>query len=605
MRFQTVAALCVSTLLAAAASAQAQVVSQQVIVSGPGEGGPMQMLPPGRQPKTGTSILRGRVVSADTGSTVRRAQVRISGPDIGSKGALTDANGRYEFKDLPAGRFNLSVIKSGFVTMQYGQRRPFEPGRPIDLSDGQLLEKVDVALPRGSVLAGRVVDEFGEPVADASVIAMRMQFANGRRRLVNVGRNAQTNDLGQYRLYGLAPGEYYVSATLRTVDTMVMDIIGGQGGPTGSNPNTGYAPTYYPGTPSPSEAQRVSVGVGQELASVDIGLQPVRLARITGTAMSSDGKALGGAMVMLMPSSRDAMMFMPGGTSRTNASGQFTLNGIAPGDYTLQLRSMGAIMSEVAGATAMVFSVKTDDTPSPPSTQEAEFASLPVSVSGEDITGLIVTTTHGGRGAGKVIFDGGAMPDGTTGMRVMATSADMDGGPALGGLPAAVKDNGTFEINGMIGMRLMRVMNAPKGWYLHGVRYDGADVTDTGVEFKAGEDISGIEIHLTQQTTTVTGSVTDDKGEAAKDYTVVVFSTDQQKWALTNNRWMSSARPDQSGQFRVSNLPAGSYYAIAVEYVAQGEWSDPDWLQRAREKATEFMLSEGGTKAVELKISAM
>ena len=604
MNRYAIAALCVSTLLAGAAGASAQVVTQQVVVGGEG---PMQMLPPGRQAKTGTGILRGRVVAADSGATVRRAQVRISGPDIGSKGALTDANGRYEFKDLPAGRFNLSVIKSGFVTMQYGQRRPFEPGRPIDLSDGQLLEKVDVALPRGSVLAGRVVDEFGEPVADATVSAMRMQFANGRRRLVNAGRMAPTNDLGQFRIYGLAPGEYYVSATLRTMDTMVMDIMGTQGGPTGSNQNSGYAPTYYPGTPSPSEAQRVSVGIGQELSSVDISLQPVRLAKITGTAVSSEGKPMGGAMIMLMPSSRDAMMFMPGGTSRTNASGQFTLNGVAPGDYTLQLRSMGAIMSEVAGATAMVFSVKTDDGPpaSPSSAQEAEFASVPVSVSGDDIAGLVVTSTRGAHGTGKVIFDGGAMPEGTTALRVMAPSADIDGGPAIGGVPAAVKENGTFELSGMVGTRLLRPMNLPKGWYLHNVRYNGADVTDAGVEFKPGEDLSGLEVHLTQQTTTLTGTVTDDKGEASKDYTVVVFSTDQQKWVLPGNRWMSSARPDQSGQFRVSNLPAGSYYAVAVEYVAQGEWSDPDWLQRARDKATEFTLSDGSTKAVELKLSAM
>src|SRR6185312_8580622 len=109
------------------------------------------------------------------------------GPDIGWKAALTDQDGRYEFRDLPAGRFNLSVTKSGFVSMQYGQKRPFEPGRPIELAEAQLLEKADVSLPRGSVLSGRVLDEFGEPVADASVEAMRLQFLNGRRRLMNAG----------------------------------------------------------------------------------------------------------------------------------------------------------------------------------------------------------------------------------------------------------------------------------------------------------------------------------------------------------------------------------------------------------------------------------
>jgi protocatechuate 3,4-dioxygenase beta subunit len=601
MRNAALVAVCVSALLGASASAQ--VVSQQVVVSGPGEQGPMQMLPPGRQAKTGTAVLRGRVVSADTGAALRRAQVRISGQDIGSKGALTDANGRYEFKDLPAGRFNVSVSKAGFVNMQYGQRRPFEPGRPIELADAQVLEKVDIAMPRGSVLAGRVVDEFGEPVADAMVSAMRMQFMNGRRRLVNAGRTAQTNDLGQYRLYGLAPGEYYVSANLRSFESMMVDMLGSPGGPTGSNQNSGYAPTYYPGTPSPSEAQRVAVAVGQELSSVDIALQPVRLARITGTAMTSDGKPMGGAMILLMPASRDAMMFMPGGTSRTNASGQFTLNGIAPGDYTLQLRSLGAIMSQVAGAATMTFAVKTDEASSSPQ-QEPEFASVPLSVSGEDISGLLVATTHGAHASGRLTFEGGAKPEGMGTARVTAPPTDMDAA-SLGVMPSPIRDDGTFDITGLVGNRLIRVANPPKGWYLKAVHLNGEDVTDGGIEMKPGEDVSGLDVQLTQHSTTVTGGVTDDKGEQAKEYTVVVFPRNQQLWSFPVNRWISSARPDQSGQFRITNLPAGSYYAIAVEYVAAGEWGDPDWLQRAQDKATEFSLNEGGTATLDLKLSSM
>src|SRR5690349_18686213 len=154
--------------------------AQQQITMTPGDA-PMQMLMPGRQAKTGTGRLRGRILAADTGSIIRRAQVRIASPDIGTKTAFTDAQGRYEFKDLPAGRFTLSVTKAGFVTMQYGQSRPFEPGRPIELTDAQVMEKADVALPRGSAVQGHILDEFGEPVADASVTAMRQQYANGRR----------------------------------------------------------------------------------------------------------------------------------------------------------------------------------------------------------------------------------------------------------------------------------------------------------------------------------------------------------------------------------------------------------------------------------------
>src|SRR5262245_60696562 len=143
---------------------------QQQIPMNPGDA-PMQMLMPGRQAKTGTGRLRGRVLASDTGTVIRRAQVRISSPDIGTKTAFTDAQGRYEFKDLPAGRFTLSVTKAGFVTMQYGQSRPFEPGRPIELAEAQLLDKADVALPRGSAVQGHILDEFGDAIADVSVTA--------------------------------------------------------------------------------------------------------------------------------------------------------------------------------------------------------------------------------------------------------------------------------------------------------------------------------------------------------------------------------------------------------------------------------------------------
>jgi hypothetical protein len=172
---------------------------QEVIINRPAMDMPIQLPGMGpRQIKTGTGRIRGRVMAAETGGPVRRAQVRIMSPDIGSKSAMSDAEGRYEFRDLPAGRFNMSATKSGFVTVQYGQTRPYESGKTIELVEAQVLDKADIAMPRGSVIAGRVLDEFGDPVADAMVNAMRSAWTGGRRRLQPSGRVAQTNDLGQY-----------------------------------------------------------------------------------------------------------------------------------------------------------------------------------------------------------------------------------------------------------------------------------------------------------------------------------------------------------------------------------------------------------------------
>ena len=134
-----------------------------------------------------------------------------------SRVATTDQQGRFEIKELPAGRYTMTASKGGFVSLQYGQRRPSESGTPIELGDGQTIDKIAIALPRGSVLGGRITDEFGEPVANASVSAWRYGYAGGARRMMPAGQNSRdtTDDQGQFRLFGLPPGDYYVSATLR------------------------------------------------------------------------------------------------------------------------------------------------------------------------------------------------------------------------------------------------------------------------------------------------------------------------------------------------------------------------------------------------------
>ena len=570
---------------------------------GPGEF-PM-MMPPGRVAKTGTGRLRGRVTAGDSGAIVRRAQVRISSPDIGSKTALTDAQGRYEFRDLPAGRFNLSVSKSGFVTMQYGQRRPFESGTQIELTDAQVMDKADVALPRGSAVSGRILDEFGEPVSDASVSVMRLQYTSGKRRLVPSGRPSLTNDHGYFRVFGLPPGDYFLSANLRTFETMIQDLMGGlsPGGPTGSNSNSGYAATYYPGTQNAAEAQRLSLALGQEL-QVDLQMQPVRLAKITGTASASDGKPMSGAMVMLIPTMKEAIGLMPAGTSHTDKDGNFTLNNIAPGEYSVQVQSLVALMS-AANQMMSMMGGESKEAPAPAKAMEREFAVANVTVSGDDISGLVITGTRGAKAMGRLVFEGGQKPETLTTLRLIAVPTDLDnlGANAAAFGMASVKENGTFEIDGLAGGRLFAFMNLPKGWVIKRITLDREDISDKGHDFKPGEEVDGFEITLTRQTQRLTGRVTNDNGEPVKEYTIVAFAEDQEKWTLASSRWIKSARPDQDGKFEVANLPAGKYLAVAVEYVPQGEWNDPEWLARAAKDATKVTIADGASMTLELKLS--
>src|SRR5262245_8820097 len=174
---------------------------------------PARPLRPGETPPKGTAVLKGQVLAA-TGGPVRRAQVRaMSMEGRGGGVTSTDAEGRYEIKELAAGRYNLTATKGGFVQSNYGQRRAGEPGTPIDLSDGQTADKVNFVLSRGSVISGKIVDDGGEPVSGTQVAAVRYQFMAGARRLVpggGEGSTDRTDDQGSFRLFGLPPGDYYV-----------------------------------------------------------------------------------------------------------------------------------------------------------------------------------------------------------------------------------------------------------------------------------------------------------------------------------------------------------------------------------------------------------
>ncbi|MEQ1871883.1 MAG: carboxypeptidase-like regulatory domain-containing protein, partial [Vicinamibacterales bacterium] len=194
---------------------------------GPGNAQRQQRDRATRPQPAGEARISGRVVTADTGRPVRRARIMIDAAELpGGRATLTDDQGLFEIPGLPAGRYSVNVSKSGFVTLSYGQRRPQQPGTPIQLAAGQHLASVDFKLPRGGVIAGHVVDDAGEPLAGANVAAMRYAYAQGARQLVPAG-NTSTDDQGAFRIWGLNPGSYYVTATTRNLEGMVGALMAG------------------------------------------------------------------------------------------------------------------------------------------------------------------------------------------------------------------------------------------------------------------------------------------------------------------------------------------------------------------------------------------
>ena len=555
-----VASFVVAVLLAAGSAASQQVVFQTM------PGVPQGPARDTSQQKPGTAIVRGRVFAADNGQPLRKAQVRITAPELReNRLTTTDAEGRYEFKELLAGRYTVTASKGSYVTLSYGQTRPLEPGKPLEIFDKQTVEKVDLMLPRGGVITGRVVDEFGDPVSDVMVSVQRYQFMQGRRRLMPAGRNGMTNDVGEFRLFAIPPGQYYLSATLRN-----MMGFGAE-----SDDRSGYSPTYFPGTPNVAEAQRVTIRVGQILSDINMALVPTRTAKISGTAVDSQGRPMSG-MVMAVPKGEFMGMFGP--PAQIRPDGSFSIGGLSPNTYTVQV--MG------------------------PSGPDNEYASAEVTVSGDDVTAVQLVATKPILVSGRVIVDPAAASSlRPSSVRLMAQPAVMDGMMINMLPPSTVSDDFGFEVKTRPGKMRLAFGGPPlPGWSIRAVRYHGEDVTDGGIDFRPGENVSDVEVELTNRMSDVSGLVTNGRGDAVKDYTVIAFAQDRDRWTIAN-RYVRNARPDQDGRFKLTGLPPGDYFVVALDSVDGTEWMDPEFLDSIKTKASSFSLGDGETKTLDLKLN--
>jgi hypothetical protein len=261
---------------------------------------------------------------------------------------------------------------------------------------------------------------------------------------------------------------------------------------------------------------------------------------------------------------------------------------VAPGDYTLDVQQRPRDLQSVAGG-------------------QLEFASIPLSVSGEDISGLTIITTPGISVSGRVVFDGQKSQAVSAG-NVQVMAAPVSGqqsimgiaGRALGG--GRVAEDGTFELRGVLGQQMIRLGGAPTGWSLKSITVNGEDITDRGYDFKPGSNVTGVVVTLTDRLTDLSGTVHDAKDQIAKDYVLVIFPSDEKLWG-GQSRYIRTARPNQEGAFSLKGLPPGRYLAVAIDSLENGAQNDPALLERLRPKAKPFSLIEGQAVSLTLDIS--
>ena len=575
------------------------VAAQQPEPAGPRQPTRDTSAPQGKDAPPPAGRISGRVLAADNGRPVRRARVFVTAAELpGGRAAMTDDQGVYEINELPGGRYTVTVSKSGFVSLAYGQRRPLQAGTPLQLIDNQQLKGVDFRLPRGSVIAGTIVDEAGDPMPGVTVRVMRYQYLQGDRRLTPAG-GGQTDDRGQFRVWGLMPGEYYVNAIARNFNFGNFAGRGGFAGPGGAagfgpgargggrrggfaptaddDEQLAYAPTYYPGVAAIAEAKPITVGLSQEMLDINFGMQLVRAARITGTVTSPDGTPTTSGNVNLITDGTSARGQVGANFgSRIDWDGSFTIANVPPGRYILRARGTD---SEVP-----------------------QFAAQPLAVNGQDVDDVTVVLASGARLTGTVSLLPGSTPGpDITSIRITAPATDQDSfGPQQN---ARVEKDGRFTLDGVAaGNHLIRPGGNMRGWVLKSVTIDGRDVTDTPVSLRSGQTVADVSIVFTDKISEINGTITDTQGTPIPDFTVLAFSTDPSLWR-PQSRQIMTARPDQTGKFRIRGLPPGDYYLATVDPAEQGEWFEPAYLDEHRVAAARVTLSEGDVKTHDFKVT--
>jgi protocatechuate 3,4-dioxygenase beta subunit len=510
----------------------------------------------------GKAVVRGRALLADADQPLRRAAIQLSSESGVYRGALTDDEGRYEFRDLPAGQYSLMARKEGFVPVVSSQRRRVEQQRPIRVADAEVLDRIDFLFVRGGVITGRVLDDLGEPAIRAGIELLRPRYANGERTLQSAAYG-QTDDHGEFRVFGIAPGEYFVGATYHT------------GAGDATDGRVEFARTLYPGTTREEDAQRVAIPAGGEVAGITLSLQRTRTNRIQGTIKTGLSRSLNTFDVRLVRHDRSGAVSTVNSTF-AQADGSFTLTGVLPGNYQL-------IATDLLDDGSMS-------------------ARLDVTVGTEDLAGVVLTPRPGVTARGRVRFDVPQRAVRPDDLRLLALPIEDQQVSRRNLFGPKVAADWTFEIANLAGrhMILAVLLDQNSSWNMKSLRVGGVDVTDTGIDFEV-EDVDGIEIVLSQKQTSLGGRVTNGDGQIVAGARVVLFAENPDRWSA-HSRWIAADRPDQYGRYTLTNHPAGRYRVVAVDMLEDGEEFDPDLLESLRERATVVELVDDVPKTVDLKV---
>jgi uncharacterized protein (DUF2141 family) len=574
----------------------------------------------------GTATVSGRVTIAGAAKQpARRTRVTLTNLSRGTPGqtTTTDDSGAFVFHGVPAGRFEVQAVKTGYLRASYGAARPERAGTPIVVRDGEAVAGIGITIARGGVITGVVRDGRGRPVPGVSVRVLRFGFnaLSGERSLgaVSGGSGTVTDDRGAYRAYGLPPGGYVVLAlptssarsggpgedarvlTSAELEQALRAARATGAGAAASQPpappaapsRVSYAPVFHPGVTNIMSASTITLGLSEERTGADITLQYLPAATISGRISSATGTLPQPLRVTLVPAGAPAELLAGAGLRGTFATarpdGTYAFPGVAPGTYTVK-----ALTGVASGGRGLAT----------PSSMPAMWASADVVMSGQDLD-VPLTLQPGITITGRVVFEGAQPSPEDLQSLTFRLVPSGSGGQILSSSGGRVDRDGRFTLADITpdAYTFVTQWTAAGGsgrWVMKSSVANGRDAYDAPLRVDGSVPIDWT-VTYSDKPTTLSGQLSDATGRPATVYYILAFPTDRQYWTPGSRR-VRMMRPATDGTFTTDGLPPGEYFVAALTDLEAGEWNDGAFLEQLVSSSAKVVLREGETTRQDLRI---
>jgi hypothetical protein len=517
--------------------------------------------------KQTTCSVSGLVVKLPGSVPLTSATVHLESVDDRTRtfSGVTDVGGRFEIKGIDPGRYRLRVIRNGYITQEYGQRTSQDPGAILALGPGHDVKDLLFRLFPSAVIAGSVKNENGDPLPWVRVSALRATYLRGKRTLSSEA-TVVTNDLGEYRLFGLRPGRYFLSATYKPGQRL--DPAGGDEDFDDAGKSR-YVPTYYPGTPDPASATALTIRTGDEIPSMDLLLEPTTVYSIRGRVnLLGSRRNPNGVILVLEVRSTGLGWSVPARQVIVDKpDGVFEIQGVLPGSFTLS-----AFLFEEG---------------------RRYQARQSFDIATSDAEGIQLTPLPGMDIRGQIIWD----PKPSLDKDALILSVKPADAAFQYAAQARVGPNGAFSLRDVSeGLYRLTATGASQECYLKSIRYAGMEVSDDEFNVVRGTQAT-LEVTISSRGGNIQGTVKDADGLPAAGVRVVLVPDEAHR---SEFRLFKQTNTDPYGRYNIRGIAPGAYKLFSWEQVEQNAWEDPDFLKPFEAKSESVSLQESDGKSIDL-----